>query len=327
MMKKRVKERSAVLLAIALAFSALTYAGAKAANAVDTSASCSAEIAIGGEFGELKEVSVPIHLYRVASVEATGAYVAEEGYESLDLASVKGGEGSAELWLTRAAEAAELAKGDEPAVSVKTDGGMAKAENLAAGLYLVMAEEVQSDYYTYGFTPYLVSLPNNYYELTGDDTWVYDLTGANAIGLKPEQKERTGSLKINKELVNHHVTMGEKATFVFQIDITALDGKKESRQAVLAFDGVGSDSVTISEIPAGAAVTVTEIYSGAGYRLTADSAKEQSVTILADNTVGTAFKNEHDGTPTGGHGVVNHFELDDNGQYDWSQMKGHGKIQ
>lgn len=323
MMKKRVKERGAVLLAIALAFSALTYAGAHAANAVDTNASCSAAFSIGGDFEELKEVNVPIHLYKVASIRTTGAYTAEEGYESLDLASIESSESSADTWLTRAADAAKLAEADEPAASVETDGGLAAVKNLAAGLYLVMAEDVQSDYCTYSFTPYLISLPNNYYESTGDDTWVYDLTGTHAIGLKPEQKERFGSLKIVKELVNHHISMGEKATFVFQIDITTLDGGKESRQVALAFDGYGSDSVTIGEIPAGAAVTVTEIYSGAGYELTADSAKEQTVTILADETVETSFKNEHDGTPAGGHGVVNHFELDENDQYDWSQMEGH----
>lgn len=322
-MKKRVKERGAVLLAIALAFSALTLPGAHAANAVDTSASCSAAFSIGGDFEELKEVNVPIHLYKVASISVTGAYTAEEGYEGLDLASIESSESSADTWMTRAADAAKLAEADEPAASVETDGGMAVVKNLATGLYLVTAEDVQSDCYTYSFTPYLVSLPNNYYESAGDDTWVYDLTGSHAIGLKPGQKERLGSLKIVKELVNHHISMGEKATFVFQIDITTADGEKESRQAALAFDGYGSDSVTIDEIPAGADVTVTEIYSGACYELTADSAKEQTVTILADETVETIFKNEHDGTPNGGYGVVNHFELNEDGQYNWSTLDGH----
>ena len=32
---------------------------------------------------------------------------------------------------------------------------------------------------------------------------------------------------INKELVDHNATFGDEATFVFQIDITTLDKKKE----------------------------------------------------------------------------------------------------
>ena len=47
--------------------------------------------------------------------------------------------------------------------------------NLETGMYLVQAETVQTSEYTYDFTPYLESLPNNYYyKENPDDTWVYD---------------------------------------------------------------------------------------------------------------------------------------------------------
>ena len=67
------------------------------------------------------------------------------------------------------------------------------------GLYLVSVEQLVTPNYVYTFTPYLISLPNNYYSGEGtSDAWVYNLTGDNAIGLKPEQQQRTGDLIINK---------------------------------------------------------------------------------------------------------------------------------
>lgn len=320
MMKKRVKEGSALLLALALAFTALSLPGARAADAVDTNASCSVEFSIGGDYEDLKTIEggVPINLYKVASIDETGAYKAVQGFESLDLSSVEHDNSSADTWLKRAEEANKLIKDVTPAASVITDAGSAVAANLSTGLYLVVAEEVKSTNYIYNFTPYLVSLPNNYYYAGGNDTWVYDLTGTNAVGLKPEQKERFGSLEITKELLNHHVTLGEKATFVFQIDITTLDGETDTRQIALTFDGDGSKSAVIENIPAGAAVVVTEIYSGAGYEVVgSDSA---NTTIVGDDTVSVSFQNQHDGTIEGGYGVVNNFKLNENDQYDWKQM-------
>lgn len=320
MMKKRVKEGSALLLALALAFTALSLPGARAADAVDTNASCSVEFSIGGDYEDLKTIEggVPINLYKAASIDETGAYKAVQGFESLDLSSVEHDNSSADTWLKRAEEANKLIKDVTPAATVITDAGSAVAANLSTGLYLVVAEEVKSTNYIYNFTPYLVSLPNNYYYAGGNDTWVYDLTGTNAVGLKPEQKERFGSLEITKELLNHHVTLGEKATFVFQIDITTLDGETDARQIALTFDGDGSKSAVIENIPAGAAVVVTEIYSGAGYEVVgSDSA---NTTIVADDTVSVSFQNQHDGTIEGGYGVVNNFKLNENDQYDWKQM-------
>ena len=111
-------------------------------------------------------------------------------------------------------------------------------KNLETGLYLVSVEQLVTPNYVYTFTPYLISLPNNYYSGEGtSDAWVYNLTGDNAIGLKPEQQQRTGDLIINKTLKNQNTTFGDKATFVFQIDITNGD-KKESKVEALTFDAV-----------------------------------------------------------------------------------------
>lgn len=327
MMKKRVKEGSALILALALALSALSLPGARAANAVDTNASCSVEFSIGGDYEDLKTIEggVPINLYKVASIDEAGAYRAEQGFESLDLSSAEADNSSAEAWLKRAEEANKLIAGAAPDAVTAADQGKAVVQDLSVGLYLVTAGEVKSPCYAYNFTPYLISLPNNYYYASGDDTWVYDLTGANAVGLKPGQTERLGSLQITKELLNQHITLGEKATFVFQIDITTLDGKTDARQIALTFDGHGSKAAVIDNIPAGSDVVVTEIYHGAGYE--AVGSDSVTTTIVADETANAGFQNQHDGTIEGGYGVVNNFKLNENDQYDWKQMNDNADAQ
>ena len=218
----------------------------------------------------------------------------------------------------------------EPTTTVTLTQGRGTATGLDTGLYLVDTPKVITPNYTYTFTPYLVSLPtNNYYSGNGaSDDWIYDLTKEHnsAVGLKPEQHVRYGNLVINKELVDHNATFGNNATFVFQIDITTLDNKKETRIEELTFDAAGSHSVTIEKIPAGSHVTVTEVYSGASYELA--SAKSQETDIIANPEKETevefrpaevSFINKHDGRTNGGYGVKNNFKLDENGQYQYTE--------
>lgn len=131
---------------------------------------------------------------------------------------------------------------------------------------------------------------------------------------------------INKELVDHNATFGNNATFVFQIDITTLDNKKETRIEELTFDAAGSHSVTIEKNPAGSHVTVTEVYSGASYELA--SAKSQKTDIIANpekksevefRPAEVSFINKHNGRTNGGYGVKNNFKLDENGQYQYTE--------
>ena len=205
-----------------------------------------------------------------------------------------------------------------------------RTDKLDTGLYLVDTPKVITTNYTYTFTPYLVSLPtNNYYnnDQTSDD-WIYDLTKEynSAVGLKTEQHVRYGDLVIKKELKDHNATFGNNATFVFQIDITTLDKKTETRIEELTFSAAGDDSVTITKIPAGSHVKVTEVYSGASYELA--SAKSQETDIIANPEKETevefkpaevSFINKHDGRTNGGYGVKNNFKLDENGQYQYTK--------
>lgn len=332
MMNKRLKQGSTFLLAVALTFPLLTLPGAKAASAINTGQKCSIEFDISGNSSELLSASIPVNLYKVASVDESGNYTATDAFSKLDLSSVSADnlDAAAATWAERAAEAKKLLKDDtEPTTTTPTQG-RGTATGLDTGLYLVDTPKVITPNYTYTFTPYLVSLPtNNYYSGNGaSDDWIYDLTKEynSAVGLKPEQHVRYGNLVINKELVDHNATFGNNATFVFQIDITTLDKKKETRIEELTFSAAGSHSVTIEKIPAGFHVKVTEVYSGASYELA--SAKSQETDIIANPEKETevefrpaevSFINKHDGRTNGGYGVKNNFKLDENEQYQYTK--------
>ena len=332
MMNKRLKQGSTFLLAVALTFPLLTLPGAKAASAINTGQKCSIEFDISGNSSELLSASIPVNLYKVASVDESGNYTGIGAFSKLDLSSVSADnlDAAAATWVERAAEAKKLLKDDTEPTTTTLTQGRGTATGLDTGLYLVDTPKVITPNYTYTFTPYLVSLPtNNYYSGNGaSDDWIYDLTKEHnsAVGLKPEQHVRYGNLVINKELVDHNATFGNNATFVFQIDIKKPDGKKETRIEELTFNAAGSDSVTIEKIPAGSHVTVTEVYSGASYELA--SAKSQETDIIANPEKETevefkpaevSFINKHDGRTNGGYGVKNNFKLDENGQYQYTE--------
>lgn len=332
MMNKRLKQGSTFLLAVALTFPLLTLPGAKAANAINTGQKCSIEFDISGNSSELLSASIPVKLYKVASVDESGNYTGIGAFSKLDLSSVSADnlDAAAATWAERAAKAKKLLKDDTEPTTTTLTQGRGTATGLDTGLYLVDTPKVITPNYTYTFTPYLVSLPtNNYYSGNGaSDDWIYDLTKEHnsAVGLKPEQHVRYGNLVINKELVDHNATFGDEATFVFQIDIEKPDGKKETRIEELTFNAAGSDSVTIEKIPAGSHVQVTEVYSGASYELA--SAKSQKTDIIANPEKETevefkpaevSFINKHDGRTNGGYGVKNNFKLDENGQYQYTK--------
>lgn len=335
MMNKRLKQGSTFLLAVALTFPLLTLPGAKAASAINTGQKCSIEFDISGNSSELLSASIPVNLYKVASVDESGNYTATDAFSKLDLSSVSADnlDAAAATWAERAAEAKKLLKDDTEPTTTTLTQGRGTATGLDTGLYLVDTPKVITPNYTYTFTPYLVSLPtNNYYSGNGaSDDWIYDLTKEynSAVGLKPEQHVRYGrygNLVINKELVDHNATFGNNATFVFQIDITTLDNKKETRIEELTFSAAGSHSVTIEKIPAESHVKVTEVYSGASYELA--SAKSQETDIIANPEKETevefrpaevSFINKHDGRTNGGYGVKNNFKLDENEQYQYTK--------
>lgn len=232
MMNKRLKQGTTFLLALALAFPLLTLPGARAANAIETDRKCSVSFSVSGEGNELADAGtdIKVNLYKVADVDVSGNYTATKDFTGLNVSSVRADNNdAASEWATRASEAkGMLSDSVKPVATVTLAGGIGNKDGLDTGLYLVDTPEVVTTNYTYTFTPYLVSLPTNNYYSSGNDSWIYDLTDSNAIGLKPEEHARYGDLKINKTLAHHNATTGKKATFVFKIEITPLKGKTET---------------------------------------------------------------------------------------------------
>lgn len=330
MMNKRLKQGTTFLLALALAFPLLTLPGARAANAIETDRKCSVSFSVSGEGNELADAGtdIKVNLYKVADVDVSGNYTATGAFTELDVSSVRADNNdAASKWAARAKEAQKLLKDSvKPTTTVTLAAGTGSLADLATGLYLVDTPEVVTTNYTYTFTPYLVSLLTNNYYSNGNDDWIYALTDTNAIGLKPEEHARYGDLVINKTLENHNATTGKKATFVFQIKIKPLKSNKtETRIESLDFEAAGESSVTITKIPAGAEVTVKEVYSGASYKLT--SADDQRATIVATDRGATntntpasvSFTNDINNNMNGGYGVKNNFKLDENGQYQYTE--------
>lgn len=318
-MKKIMKKGSALALALALVLSATVLTKVYAAIDIDKGRSCSLNFELDGQYEDLNGLTIPVHLYKVAEVEETGEYTALTGYEDLDLGTISD-ETTAEEWGKRAEKASELVKALTAQPAAQADilhpGEGSKSwgtiSNLTTGMYLVVAEPVQSAEYSYEFTPYLISMPNNYYYDTQDDSWVYDVT----TGLKPSQTARFGDLIINKTLTSFNTSLGS-ASFIFQVEAEKDMKVVYSDVVSITFDGTGTQSVKVENIPAGAEVTVTEVYSGASYQLT--SAASQTAVITTDTDAQVSFTNEYNNQINGGSSVVNHFIYNE-GNWDWEQQ-------
>lgn len=314
---RKIKKGSALILALILFLSGGILARVKAAVGIETDRMCSISFELDGdlegEFDELNSLTVPAKLYQVASVKETGEYEALEGYEELKLESITS-ETTAAEWEEKAKTAAQIVADTEAEASVSGEiiNGQGKVENISTGMYLVVADTVLSDTYEYSFTPYLISLPNNYFGSTGNDAWVYDVT----TGLKPGREERLGSLVIDKTLETFNATLGN-TTFVFQVEGVKDGEKVYSNVFSMVFDGTGTKSIIVEGLPAGAQITVTEIYSGASYELTSEPSK--TVSIVADQEVHAAFSNDYNGKMNGGSSVVNHF-VNNEGVWDWQKQ-------
>lgn len=291
------------------------------------------------------KTAINVQLYRVASVSAGGTYTVTDAFQGKenDLAlSTVNGKTTAEEWQAKAETAAEVVEAgglqaaaaqnilekDETAESGLKD----TISGLSTGLYLVYVEKdtVKTEEYVYNFTPFLVSLPGNDYDVAGDgkensdDTWQYDVT----VGLKPGRKPLLGGLEISKTLEGYNAKLG-KAVFVF--DITAVKGNETvySNVVSLEFDGTeASKTVWVDGIPAGSVATVKEVYSGSSYEQASSDPQPVKIIPAGENrqSSGTvSFANRYDGRVNGGGGVENHFEYieEDNGGR-WDFIPGPG---
>lgn len=304
--------------------------------------------------------AIQVNLYRIADVDAGGHYKllpdyaasdALQGLESADADTTAG------QWSEWAAEAARVAVGtvgedgvlEPPAGGQRNPDGSAEitlqdgkaagvVEGLNVGLYLVNVEPVDTDGYRYSFIPYLVSLPNRSYraqEADGQgadgqnaDEWIYGNEEGKRIyvGLKPEREDRYGDLILEKRIRDYSETF-RGASFVFEIKAVKDNRVVYNDVVSLDFDSYGTESVRIEKIPAGAEVTVTEVYSGANYVSADGNHVKSAVIAVGEDAAKVSFENAYEGTNNGGNAsVVNHFIYgkDDAGQENlqWEKLEG-----
>ena len=98
-----------------------------------------------------------------------------------------------------------------------------------------------------------------------------------------------------------------------------------SNVASTTFDGAGTKEAVLDKIPAGAELTITEVYSGASYKLTSD--ETQTGTVVADETIEADFSNTYNNELKPGYGVTNHFEYSEDDGWQWSQQKDNTEAQ
>ena len=210
-------------------------------------------------------------------------------------------------------------------IHVTEDGTIQEAafSGMDLGLYLIVVDAAQSPRYEYTFTPLIVSLPWSEYQYVGGDapdTWQYQREAA----LKPAREPRYGSVRIRKTLTSYNATQGD-VTFVFEIVARESDAEDAkivySNVVSLTFSGTGTQEALLEHIPAGAVVTVTEVYSGANCQITLSD--DQSKTVTADGEdagpITFSFENEYDEDAKSGYGIENRFRYDtESNTYQWS---------
>ena len=180
-----------------------------------------------------------------------------------------------------------------------------------------LVTQVRAGRYLYTFAPELISVPtkqpeNGQVNTANPGGWVYDV----AVNLKPQREEFKGQLEIVKRLLTYE-TSGP-ATFVFQLEWEA-DGQKHSEVRSLTFTAAGEQSLLVEGLPVGVEVTVTEVYSGASYKLVTEGS--QTVVIQADETARVEFVNDYSESGNSGGAVVNKFTFDGE-EWQWTQQGG-----
>lgn len=330
-MKKKngciLKVLGAVVLSMALLL-ALPQLRVYALDAIDTQQECVLVIKATGGYEELVTAQIPVKLYQVATVDKYAQFTAIEGFESLGLSDLDD-EITASDWEAKSALAVQIIADEQvaPVVETTVSGGLGLIDDLEVGMYLVTMGTVQTAEYEYTFSPYLISLPNHSFFQNGDDTWQYVVE----VGLKAQQIQRYGDLIIEKELKTYNESLGD-AVFVFQVEATrdtmvngtlVEDMVVYSNVLALNFKEPGMKMARVDDIPAGAEVTVKEVYSGASYKLI-QGEDGYKVVILADGAeegpVTVTFINDYDDRLITGGGVVNHFEYTGS-EYKWTPVE------
>lgn len=314
----KIKMFTGFVLAIALGISSIVISNVYAADKIDTERECKINFTVPMEtLAELD--SFKAKLYKVADISSSAQYHTTKGFEGLGELDSVNENTTVDEWQKMAEKAFTMVNDKvAPAYSFSFEKGKAKLAT-RVGLYLVVIDEVKTPTDIYRFTPYLISVPGNNYLSTGDDTWLYEVDSL----IKAEREERFGKLTIEKTIDTFNLSMMD-ATCVFKVEAVKNNVSVYSNVVAIDFKEAGTNSITIEHIPAGAVVTVTEVYCSGSYKNT--SGESQTVVIVADGDEGenvkVSFENTYnDKLITGGTAVVNSFSKSEDGSWKWEKIE------
>lgn len=343
-MKHKIKRADkALTMALALCLAVTGFlagsAGRRSETALAAENSPRVYVTAGSEEARqvLDDAGTVSDLYLIAT-ESGGSYAFLDGY------GAGGIPGDPDGWKAVAQDAAAMAVDKRvPAASDIPFGQWAgqddAGEPLQAGLYLLvahgseegylksfededgnpyLASEFRSGSYTVKVSPEIIALPakepdeNGSINTAGAGNWTWDVE----VALKPEYETGTGSIEIVKDLLSYETN--HEAFFLFQAE-GMLDGKNVYSNLVsIRFDNYGEKRVLLDNIPVGAEVTVTEIYSTPGYSIV--GVDSGAITVSADEVLSVRFENEYDGNRDHGGGIMNNFDYDlERGEWSWTQ--------
>lgn len=295
----------AVLLAMGLVAAAVFPMSARATEDTDPAEKYGITLTLPAAQEDEEAETIQLNVYQIATGELTGnqayTYTATDAFGKLSeaLEAIDGGEDNTDEAKAFAQEAAKLVRDGK--IEAYASGAVGSKIEAGLGYYLVLADgefdtenetivtKAETTNYRYQFQPVLVSVAGK------------DVEGE----LKPTREAKPGRLTITKEMKGYKL---EKPTvFIFQIDITNADGKVvesfvRPMRYELSFSKDEIQSLTIEDLPLGATVRVTEVYSGANSINTTPvngvwEGKIVSVDDPTSATVNTAeFQNEFNDT-------------------------------
>ena len=146
-------------------------------------------------------------------------------------------------------------------------------------------------------------------QFTLDDGTGVDRTILSGIHAYYEPEELVGKTLIAITNLPPRKMMGIESCGMLLSAVNNLKDSEDEELHLLMVD---------NHIPAGAKVTVTEVYSGAGYRLVSEP--QQTAEISADEIVTVEFDNTYDHGLNPGYGVTNHFDYDEDEGWQWTQL-------
>lgn len=356
---KRVMSVVAVL-ALALALAAPAWA----LGDIDLAAEASIELEMADSAfaQDLAGSAITVLVYKLASVDEHGTFAQEPDFATLGNGEMWSGVLSGNTDMAALADAAKaliFPADAEPDEGVDTEDPMYEPEpaieplltvqadpegasiviqdaetSHGLGLYLLLARKAQTGRWVYTFNPVLVPVPAVVRDTTPDEGglpseghWEYDVPA----GLKAEREPRLMALEIEKYLQTYNRNLGP-TTFVF--DVVGRDAAgnvvyQSTEQLTFYDDSSASQRVRVENIPAGATVTVEEVYTGGSKTNQSYQSTDGTVRVVVmdpgtlpegQDAHRVEFSNDYSGGRTPDAAVENVFTSDGEGHWSWHKV-------